>query len=87
VDTPVKSPGTQLIAGFLTLLLNGALTAPARADCTGDIRTVRNEAATIKDERRRQELEKLLEKAEKDNGAGGAQLCADAVQHARALLK
>jgi hypothetical protein len=83
----MKSPGTQLIAGFLTLMLNGALTTPARADCTSDIRAVRAEAATVKDERRRQELEKLLEKAEKDNEAGRAELCADAVQHARALLK
>jgi hypothetical protein len=83
----MKSPGTQLITAFLTLVLNGALTAPARADCTADIRAVRAEAAAVKDERRRQELERLLEKAEKDNDAGRAQLCADAVQHARALLK
>jgi len=83
----MKSPGTQLIAAFLTLMLNGALTARAHADCPADIRAVRSEAAGIKDERRRQEVQKLLEKAEKDNEAGRAQLCADAVQHARALLK
>jgi hypothetical protein len=87
VDTPVKSPGTQLIAGFLTLVVNGTLTAPARTGCTSDSRALRAEAATVKDERRRQELEKPLEKADKDDEAGRAQLCADAVQHARALLK
>jgi hypothetical protein len=32
-------------------------------------------------------VQKLLEKAEKDNDAGRARLCADAVQHALALLK
>jgi hypothetical protein len=83
----MKSPGTQLVVAFLTLVLNGALTAPTKADCTGDIRALRTEAAAMKDERRRQEVEKLPEKAEKDNEAGRAQLCADAVQHARALLK
>jgi hypothetical protein len=83
----MKSPGTRLIAAFLTLVLNGTLTARAEADCPADIRALRKEAAAVKDERRRLELEKLLEKAEMDNEAGRAQLCADAVQHARALLK
>jgi hypothetical protein len=87
MKSPVKSLGTQLIAAFLTLVLNEALTARAEADCPADIRAVRTEAGAIKDERRRQEVHKLLEKAEKDNEAGRAQLCADAVQHARALLK
>ncbi len=83
----MKSPGTQLIAAFLTLILNGTLAPRAEADCPADIRAVRTEAVAVKDERRRQELQKLLDKAEKDNEAGRAQLCADAVQHARALLK
>jgi hypothetical protein len=83
----MKSPGTKLVAAFLTLVLNGALTAAALADCPAEIRAVRTNAAAVKDERRRQELEKLLEKAEKDNEAGRTQLCAEAVQRARALLK
>lgn len=60
---------------------------PAHADCTADINALRTQAAAVKDEHRRQELAKLIVKAEKDDQAGRAQLCADAVQHARALLK
>jgi len=83
----MKSPATRHLAAFLTLVLNGTLTPAAWADCAADIRALRTQSATVKDERRRQELEKLLEKAEKDFEAGRVQLCADAVQHARALLK
>jgi hypothetical protein len=73
--------------GFLAVLVNGALSTPARADCAAEINALRAQAAAVKDEHRRQELAKLLEKAAKDDQAGRAQLCADAVQHARALLK
>jgi hypothetical protein len=83
----MKSPGSALVIAFLTLMINATLTSPAGADCTADIRALRSQVAAIKDERRRLEVQKLLEKAEKDNEAGRARLCADAVQHARALLK
>lgn len=83
----MKRAGLALVAAFLAALLNGVLIAAARADCAADIRAVRGQVAAIKDERRRQELEKLMEKAEKDDEAGRAQLCAEAVQQARTLLK
>ncbi len=73
--------------GFLAALVNAGLSMPAHADCTADINALRTQAAAVKDEHRRQELAKLIVKAEKDDQAGRAQLCADAVQHARALLK
>jgi hypothetical protein len=83
----MKRAGSLLVAAFLATLLNGVLTAPARADCAAELRALRPQVNAVKDERRRQELQLLLEKAEKDNEAGRAQLCAEAVQHARALLK
>jgi len=73
--------------GFLAALVNAGLTMPAQADCAADIAALRSQAAAVKDDHRRQELAKLIEKAEKDDQAGRAQLCADDVQHARALLK
>ena len=73
--------------GFVAVAVNAGLSMPAWADCARELRAVRAEAAALKDDHRRQEIEKLLEKAEKDNQAGRAELCSDAVQHARALLK
>jgi hypothetical protein len=60
---------------------------PAYADCAADIRAVRTEAAGLKDDSRKQELQKLLEKAEKDDRAGRASACDKTVQQARQLLK
>jgi len=79
--------GLSLAAGFLAALVNAGLTAPARADCAGDVKSLRSAVPLVKDEKRREELVKLLDKAEKDEQAGRSALCADAVQHARALLK
>ena len=67
--------------------VNAALTAPARADCAADLHAVRLELASVKDESRLQELEKLVEKAEKDQQAGRAGDCRQTVQRARILLK
>jgi hypothetical protein len=83
----MKRAGYLLVAAFLATLLNGVLTASAYADCAADLRALRTQANAVKDERRRLELQLLLEKAEKDYEAGRVQLCAEAVQHARALLK
>ena len=63
------------------------LAQPAYADCATDIHSLRSEAAAIKDERRRQELLHLVEKAEKDDKAGRASACDKTVQQARVLLK
>ena len=74
-------------ATFLALILNGFLPAPARADCATEVETLRAELATVKDERRRQELQKLIDKAAKDDQAGRAQLCVEATQRAWLLIK
>ena len=83
----MKRAGFLAALGFLAAAVNSGLSTPAEADCASDVRAVRAEAAAVKDDHRRDEIEKLLEKAEKDNEAGRAELCADAVQHARTLLK
>jgi hypothetical protein len=78
-------PGLLLVT--LALIANGMLTTPARADCATDIQTLRAELGSVKDPRRRQELQKLIDKAEKDNEAGRARLCGEAMERARILIK
>ena len=72
---------------FMAVALNTLLTSPARADCADELRSVRGMLADVKDESRRQELQRLIEKAEKDERAGRDQLCDEAVQRAHLLLK
>jgi len=76
-----------LCAAVLGLIVNGILPAPALADCATELKTLRAELATVKDERRRQELQKLIDKAAKDDQAGRAQLCGEAAQRAWLLIK
>jgi hypothetical protein len=68
-------------------MTNGLLTLPARADCGTDISALRAQLDSIKDPRRREELQMLIDKAAKDDAAGRAQLCGDAMQRARLLVK
>jgi uncharacterized membrane protein len=81
----------RALAGLATagiaLIVNGVLPAPARADCSADINALRTELAAVKDDHRRQELQKLIEKAEKDDEAGRARLCGEATQRAQLLIK
>jgi hypothetical protein len=79
----VAGCGMVLLAAALNLLL----TSVARADCAEELRAMRGMLADVKDESRRQELQRLLEKAEKDERAGRDQLCDQAVQRAHLLLK
>jgi len=60
---------------------------PARADCAADIHAMRAQAGVVKDDRHKQELQKLMDKAEKDDRAGRASACDKTVQQARQLLK
>jgi len=83
----MKRAGFPLAAGCLAALLNAGLTPSARADCAGDVKSLQSAVPLVQDPKRREELTKLLEKALKDDQAGRAELCADAVQRARALLK
>jgi hypothetical protein len=75
-----------LIFALPIALLNGPLTAVARADCADELRALRERLAAVTDEPRRQELERLIEKAEKDAKAGRTGLCDEAVERGRALL-
>jgi hypothetical protein len=74
------------VAG-LALIVNGFLAVPAQADCATDIKALRTELTAVKDEHRRQELQKLIDKAAKDDEAGRARLCGEATQRAQLLLK
>jgi hypothetical protein len=74
------------------LVLNVALTAvfaagSVRAGCIDDVSAARHQLASIKDEAQRQELSRLLDKAEKDALAGRERLCLDALVRAQALIK
>jgi hypothetical protein len=80
VRTGLPLAASLLIAGV-------ALALPAHADCSAEIQAIRAQLATVKDPHRREELEMLLDKAEKDQAAGRSQLCGEAVQRARVLVK
>ncbi|MGH7001531.1 MAG: hypothetical protein ACREEA_08505 [Stellaceae bacterium] len=66
------------------LLSAGAM---AQADCSQEIAALRSRIATLDDPAKQRELELLLAKAEDDNAAGRANLCADDLQHAQQLVK
>jgi hypothetical protein len=76
-----------VIALFSLVFLTQGLIRPARADCAEEVRNIRAQLAAVTDERRRSEAQLLLEKAEKEDRAGRPQLCGQAVEHARAVLK
>lgn len=83
----MKRATQALFVALLTIFINASLTMPARADCAEDIKAVRGQLAALKDEPRRQELQKLVEKAAKDEKAGRIALCDQTVQRAYMLLK
>ena len=74
------------------LILNIGLTAlfaagAARADCVDEVAAARQQLAAVKDEAQRQELLRILDKAEKDGRAGRERLCLDALVRAQSLFK
>jgi hypothetical protein len=75
----------HLRAASLMVLLVAA--APALADCSAELSQLRARLEQVKDEAKRQELTKLIEKAEKDHRNARAKLCTDAVTRAGTLLK
>lgn len=83
----MKRARTGLPLAVLVLLAGGMLALPAHADCTAEIQAIRAQLAAVKDPHRREELQMLLDKAEKDQEAGRTQLCGEAVQRARVLVK
>jgi hypothetical protein len=64
-----------------------AFAAGARADCASELKVVKVKLGEIKDEQRREELLKLADKAEFEQGSGRERLCVEAVEHAKLLLK
>ena len=74
------------------LVLNIGLTVlcaagTAKAGCVDEVATARQQLAAVKDEAQRQELLRILDKAEKDGQAGRERLCLDALVRAQALIK
>jgi hypothetical protein len=83
----MKRARTGLPLAVSVLLASVMLALPALADCTAEIQAIRAQLAAVKDPQRRAELQMLLDKAEKDQAAGRTQLCGEAVQRARVLVK
>lgn len=78
----------------LGILLALAVGAPATAhaattpgDCADAIRAIQLKMPTVKEPARREELQKLVAKADKDDKAGRDKLCDETVKHAHVLLK
>jgi hypothetical protein len=69
--------------GLTVLFAAGA----AKAGCIDDVAAARQQFAAVKDEAQRQELLRILDKAEKDGHAGRERLCLDALVRAQALIK
>jgi hypothetical protein len=87
VELSMKRARTGLSLAVLVSLASVMLTLPAHADCTAEIQAIRAQLATVKDPHRREELQMLLDKAQKDDAAGRSQLCGEAVQRAQLLVK
>jgi uncharacterized membrane protein len=83
----MKRARTGSPLAVLILLAGGMLALPAHADCSAEVQAIRAQLAAVKDPQRREELQMLLDKAEKDQAAGRTQLCGEAVQRARVLVK
>lgn len=74
-------PCLTLVAALLS---TGAM---AQDDCSQQVDTLRSRVATLDDPAKQRELKLLLAKAEDDNAAGRANLCADDLRHAQQLVK
>lgn len=83
----MKRPRPAHFLPLLVALLNASFILSARADCGTEIQAVQAQLPAVKDQNRRQELQKLVEKAEKDDKTGRVNLCVQAVERARILLK
>ena len=83
----MKRARTGLPLAVLVLLAGGMLALPAHADCSAEIQAIRAQLAAVKDPQRREELQMLLDKAQKDEAAGRSELCGQAIQRARVLVK
>ena len=73
-----------IAAGILGFCAGGT---HAWAGCASELGAVKIKLGEVKDEPRREELAKLADKAEFENGSGRERLCVDAIEHAKLLLK
>ncbi|MGH6968592.1 MAG: hypothetical protein ACREEL_06510 [Stellaceae bacterium] len=64
-----------------------AAAGTAHADCAQEIAAMRAHLAGLDDQAKQRELELLLAKAQDDDNAGRAKLCADDLHHAEQLVK
>jgi hypothetical protein len=83
----MERAGPAVVIALLAMAGAACGATPARADCGEEIKSVRVQMPAVKEPPRRDELQKLVEKAEKDEKAGRVQLCYHAMKHASALLK
>ena len=72
---------------WLTALTAVLAAGSAWAGCVDEVAAARQQLASIKDQAQREELSRLLDKAEKDARAGREKLCLDALVRAQALGK
>ena len=84
----MKENGVAATVACLGLaLIAASVPVPARADCGEELRLLREKLADVKDAAQRSEIQKLAEKAEKDQKQGRVRLCEAAVARAQTLLK
>ena len=78
----------KIVAALVLLMQPGVMAAPAAAEgaCEAELKGLRVQIRTIAEERRGEELKRLLDKAEKDVQNGRERLCRDAVRRIRGLL-
>lgn len=77
----------RAMAGILLAAAAMLMPLTARADCGDEVKAIRVKLAEVKEEGRRDELLRLIEKAEKDAQAGRDKSCDAALRHARVLLR
>lgn len=70
----------------LALALVFPVLAAAESGCEAELKPLRAQIKSVHEERRGEELKRLLEKAEKDVQNGRERLCRDAVRRMRSLL-
>lgn len=73
--------------GILLALAAAGAPAMAQAGCADEIRAIKLKLPAVKEPARREELQKLVEKADKDDKAGRTKLCDETIKHADVLLK
>lgn len=84
----MKRVAAHVVLGLAAATAAG-LAAPgsARADCGDEVKAIRVKLTDVKEEPRREELQRLIEKAQKDAEAGRLRSCTATLKYARMLLR